>query len=623
MTKLVIVTPVHNQLFFTKQFLKSLEKQTFKDFAVVIVNNASTDETKAWLSETTITTINNLENRGYSGGCNDGIKLALEKYPDADILVTNNDMELSETCLEELVKAKETLSDGGIFGGRLLFPDGRINHAGAYLNAFGWGQHKFAGVNSSDLIETEPSEVEYTTGALFFLTNPCIKQLGGFDERFNPAYFEEVDFCTIARQKGFKTYYIPTATAIHYENKTAVDVFGGMDKVSKLSRLNQIKYYTKHDDDVYVPTSDKKALITGKIYGDWSFSIVLRNLAKGLKRNGVDVAIASEEYHQKQAMDEWEIQEMIKKPHDYWDRVVMRSSEGDHQYLMPPGKKRIAHTSFEGTHPPSEWVRQLNHVDNVVVNSSFCKNILEDRGVKTPISIIPNPVDTKLFTPEGKLMEIDGRRSFGFLFMSAFGERKNMEAVLKAFILEFKPDEDVYLFVHSLSWFYVLQQAGTDVKKWITESVMGGTMPPHAPIIPTSMSLHPSVLPNLIRAHQCNLLVSRAEGFGNSLVESAACGVPSIATNYSGMKDWISDESTGYPLNDFKLTDMPLQVLPYYQNYIGSKWAEVDIDSLRAKMRYVFEHQEEAKEKGKKARERSLQYDIMPVGKMLKDVMFE
>jgi GT2 family glycosyltransferase/glycosyltransferase involved in cell wall biosynthesis len=647
MAKIIIVTPVLNNLFYTKLFLKSLERQTFKDFSVVIVDNGSTDGTREWISDTylrdkcavddtghmSITPHNislglvlNKENRGYAGGCNDGISIARKYYPDADVLVTNNDMELYPNCIEELVNFadKNRANKIGILGGRLLFPDGRIQHGGAFINVYGWGQHKLAGVMDKDFVEVTPEEQEYVTGALFYITKECLHVMQqGFDELFNPAYFEEVDFCTTARKHGYRTFYIPTAKAIHYENKTSNEVFGSADKVSNLSRSQQQKFYIKHDNSAseYIPTSDKKALITGKIYGDWSFSIVLRNLAKGLKRNGVDVSIAPEEYHQPGNMDDWEIQEMIKKPNDYWNRVVLRSSEGDHQYLMPPGIKRIAHTTFEGTRPHKGWVDQLNHVDHVVTNSSFCKNNLIERGVKTPIAIIPNPIDTTIFNPNNEPLGIEKRRSFGFLMMGAYGERKSVELALRAFISEFKPDEDVFFSVHMLSLFFILQQQGLTPQMWLRNNVLGGKDLPHAPIYLTSNSFLPIMVPKMITAHQCFVMPSRCEGFGNGIIEAAACGLPSIATNYSGMTDFISEE-VGYPLS-YKLEDMPLQVLPYFRNYIGSQWALPDFEHLRALMRYAFSHQEETKQRGRKAYQKALDYDIKVVGKNLSQVMFD
>jgi hypothetical protein len=87
------------------------------------------------------------------------------------------------------------------------------------------------------------------------------------------------------------------------------------------------------------------------------------------------------------------------------------------------------------------------------------------------------------------------------------------------------------------------------------------------------------------------------------------------------MTDFIDNE-VGYPLN-YKLEDMPLQVLPYFRNYVGSKWASPDIEHLRYLMRYAFEHQEENKIKGQKALQKALNYDILPVGKKLSEIMFD
>ena len=246
---------------------------------------------------------------------------------------------------------------------------------------------------------------------------------------------------------------------------------------------------------------------------------------------------------------------------------------------------------------------------------------MEMFGIKTPIAVVPNPVDTALFNPTAKPMTLEGKRKFGFLVMSAYGERKNLELAIKAFIEEFKENEDVFMSVHSLSLFYILQENKLDVKSWINNIIMSGTMKPHAPLYVTSNSLFPSMLPSYITTHDCLVMPSRCEGFGNGVIEAGACGLPTIGTYYSGMTDFLSEE-VGFPLTDFNLTNMPLQKLPYYRNYIGSQWANVKLEEIRAKMRYAFEHQEEVRRRGKNARIKAENFDITVVGKKLSDIMF-
>jgi hypothetical protein len=68
---------------------------------------------------------------------------------------------------------------------------------------------------------------------------------------------------------------------------------------------------------------------------------------------------------------------------------------------------------------------------------------------------------------------------------------------------------------------------------------------------------------------------------------------------------------------------MPLQLLPYFRNYIGSQWAEIDQAHLQARMRYAFEHQDETKKKGQAALVKAQDYDIRPVGRKLSDLLFK
>lgn len=648
--EVVIIIPVLDQLLYTKRLLESIKRHKFTTFdtlRVVVVDNGSKGDTKEFLKEWLSSpvqvvvgeehvkadtlglryVITNEDNKGFAPAVNQGIDFFLDDGDSPNFLIMNNDMELIDGCLDALYTTAYEKEDIGIVGGKLLFSDGRIQHGGAFLNVLGWGQHTGGGIQGDNkFFGAEKRECEYVTGALFFIKADVFLKtpLCGFDDRFAPAYFEEVDFCYAAREHGFKTVYTPDAKAYHFENTTGKELYGNAEDLKKaLSDKNQIKFYLKQEEAYkrYSSSNEQKLLMVCQIYGDWSFAIVMRNLAKGFARNGVDVSIASEEYHNLHAMEDWEIKQLINKPNDYWNRAVMRSSEGDHMYLMPPGRKRIAHTTGENSRVSAMWVDQLNHTDMVLTTSTFFQNVLHKGGVNVPIHVLPNSVDVTKYNLEVERAQMNREfRSVNFFSMFAWGERKNPDALFKAFIEEFGPEDDVTLTVHSLSMEFVLSHAGLSIKEYI-QRLAGGKK--HAPIFVTSKSLHEVVIPNFMRNFDVNVLTTRGEGFGNSVLECAAVGIPSIVTAYSGVTDFVKEhEEVGW-LVDYDLVDIPLQKLPYFRNYIGGRWAEINIEALRSRLRYVANNKHLIKKFGQNAHRKAQNYSIEKVGALATSLIFE
>ena len=616
-----VVFPVLDRAFLTRRCLQSLQRSLCTEvIRVVVVDNGSGDNTLDMIHSEFPSILNNPtqvcashENLGFARGCNMGMEVALSLNPETDILITNNDIEFEVNTLQQLHDFAFSNPTYGIVGGKLFLPDGRIQHAGAFLNQFGWGQHIGGGDQDSPIYGT-PKECEYVTGALFYIKNEVLKQVGFFDPQFSPAFWEETDYCYRARKYGYKVMYCPTARAVHNENATGKELFG--ENIHQISQLNQIKFWKKLDSGALSnsqTTHDIGVLLSGKVYGGWSFSEVFRNLAKGIQRNGVDVSIAPEEYHSTESMPDWEIQSMIRKPNDYWNRIVIRSCEGDHMYLMPPGRYRIALTTGEATHYHKGWVEQLNHVDEVWSMSSFHQRVLLDSGVTTPIYVIPAAVDTSIFNTT--IWQIAQRPTGKFRFCSIFmfGQRKGVEILLKAYGDEFRGRTDVELVIHSPSMASVLRQRGVSVQDFITQHAGPG----HATIFLSLQYVADQYIAKLLAESHCFVLPSRCEGFGLPFLEAAAVGTPSITTNYGGQLDFI-DESTGL-LVDYTLVDMPLQIVPYFRNYVGSQWAEPDIESLRHAMRWAVEHPDEMQQMGQVASERATHYSIESIGIMAID----
>jgi glycosyltransferase involved in cell wall biosynthesis len=343
----------------------------------------------------------------------------------------------------------------------------------------------------------------------------------------------------------------------------------------------------------------------------------MRNLAKGLKRANVDVAIAPEEYHNVGNMPDWEIKEMIQKPHDYWNRVVLRSSEGDHMYLMPPGKRRIAHTTGESSYANKEWIQQLNAVDLVLTTSNFYANVLKSCGLLTPVAVLPNSVNFDIYNRDVVSYKGDfAMKGFNFFSMFHYGERKAPDILVKAFMEEFRVDEDVSLTIHSLSIGQIMLQAGTTVENWVRSL----SPKSHASIYVSESPLYDEVMPHYLKGYDCFVLPTRGEGFGLPVLECGAMGIPAIVTGYSGVLDLV-DDKTGWFI-DYDLVDIPLQTLTYFKNYVGGKWAQPSINSLRERMRYAFEHRDEVKQKGEAMYKKALEFSIDKIGQRAKDIIF-
>lgn len=234
-----IIIPVFNQVFYTKQVLKSIKEVFNKSeqvgsLVVVVVDNNSSDETPKYLEgpvyaqskdNLTFCYVISKENLGYGGGANKGIEFLQSNYSERDYLILNNDMILLEGCIDALIETAYSKENIGIVGGKLLFPDNTIQQAGAFLTSLGWGQHIGAGIPEEQYLDRDKvQEMEYVTGALLFIKHQAAKLLIEkeghiFDERFF-MYFEEVDLSYVLRKHGYKTIYTPYAKAIHFEGRS-------------------------------------------------------------------------------------------------------------------------------------------------------------------------------------------------------------------------------------------------------------------------------------------------------------------------------------------------------------------------------------------------------------------
>ena len=182
---------------------------------VVVVDNASIDGSTEMLQDEfpNVELIKNVENTGFSIANNQGIRHALAnkaKY----ILLLNNDVEITqENWLKTLTTILNSDSKTAIVGCKLLYPDGKIQHAGGIINLAG-GHNR--GECEADIGKYDKVEfVDFVTGAVLLIRSDVISRIGLLDEGFSPLYYEDADWCVRARLCGYNVVYSPKPVLIH------------------------------------------------------------------------------------------------------------------------------------------------------------------------------------------------------------------------------------------------------------------------------------------------------------------------------------------------------------------------------------------------------------------------
>jgi GT2 family glycosyltransferase len=105
-----------------------------------------------------------------------------------------------------------------ILGAKLYEPVGTVlQHLGGIIDANGLTRHICRGMRDELIPRTELIRCDYVTGSLFTIERSLLVELGGFDARFRPAYFEETDLCVRAAVLGVSSYVVPWASARHFE----------------------------------------------------------------------------------------------------------------------------------------------------------------------------------------------------------------------------------------------------------------------------------------------------------------------------------------------------------------------------------------------------------------------
>ncbi len=244
--KLSIVIPVYNEYRTTVFCLQSLLRhQPAIDYEVLVADDASSDLTTTIGERISGLIVCRAEtNRGFVRNCNATAELARGEY----LLLLNNDTAVTGNGLQPLIDILDERAAVGIVGPRLLFGNGELQEAGGIVwdDGSGWN---FGRMDAADKPEYNyVRSTDYVSGACLMIRRALWQEIGGFDERYAPAYYEDTDLCFAAREKGFDVVYQPASQIVHYEG-----VSNGTEPNSGIKQYqveNQSKFMEKWRDEL-------------------------------------------------------------------------------------------------------------------------------------------------------------------------------------------------------------------------------------------------------------------------------------------------------------------------------------------------------------------------------------
>ena len=245
--KLSIIIVSYNGKEYLKKCLDSIFRSKISDFEVIVVDNASTDGSAETIDNfkfhpfgklrTNFKFITNKKNLGFSKANNIGVKNSSGDY----LLFLNPDTEIDKKTIESLISFMDKKKNAGCVTCKVLLPNGKLDescHRGfpTPWNAFCFfsgledlfpKSRIFSGYHMGWKDLNNIHEIHACAGSFMLVRRKAGEEIGWWDEDYF-FYGEDLDFCLELEKKGWKIYFVPNVSIVHYKG-----VSSGIKKASK------------------------------------------------------------------------------------------------------------------------------------------------------------------------------------------------------------------------------------------------------------------------------------------------------------------------------------------------------------------------------------------------------
>lgn len=244
---LTVIIPTRNRADLLRTCITGLRATKYPAMEIIIADNDSDEpETRDYLGELVRQGVVVLSQPGpfnYSAINNNAVRIA----KGALICLMNNDVEVLVPDWLAIMASQALRPEVGAVGAQLLYPDGRIQHAGVVTgvgNAAGHA-HRFVQPEADGYFRRHalPQYVSAVTAACLVVQKDRFLAAGGLDEANFPVAFNDVDLCLRLNQRGWQSFYEPRSVLVHHESVSRgfdTDPVGAARFASELAALQRI-----------------------------------------------------------------------------------------------------------------------------------------------------------------------------------------------------------------------------------------------------------------------------------------------------------------------------------------------------------------------------------------------
>lgn len=230
-----LILPVYSQPELTAACVRSIVATATVPYELILVDDKATAAVKDVVRRIAGATVMlNDENVGYTRSLNRGAARARGEF----FVFLNDDTSPQPGWLEAMIDCARSSSDIGVVVPMYLDQDGRLKEAGSIIWSDGSAENFGRGDADPDRSRyAYRRDVDYGSGACLLVRADLFREISGLDERFSPAYYEDVDLCFAVREAGARVVYEPRARVVHVEGATA-----GTDETAGTKRFQAINH---------------------------------------------------------------------------------------------------------------------------------------------------------------------------------------------------------------------------------------------------------------------------------------------------------------------------------------------------------------------------------------------